>query len=131
MADLITFDVDDEAVLFAIGTVVDQIDRRVKVAARQTSDRIADEARGRVARRTGATAAGITVEETHDGTGYVVFVAVTGDRWQGLPSGLEFGTRYMSARPFLHASARLEESGHEQRVIEAINQALTETGLGE
>jgi hypothetical protein len=43
---------------------------------------------------------------------------------------LEFGTRHMEARPFLHASAQLEEGPHERRIQQAINDAIQEVGLG-
>ena len=87
------------------------------------------EAKGRVARRTGRTAAGIHAEEAHDGNGYVV--VATNEHAPLAPVMLEFGTRYMSRREFFFASARIEEGAHERRVFEAVQTEINEKGLGD
>ena len=125
MADTLTIDVDATALL----RMLDQLGRsaaaqHLKAAAKVTAERIATEAAARVARRTGKTAAGIKVEETRTGNGYVVFVRRP--EMPGLPAWLEFGTKYMTARPFLFASARLEEGPHERRVAQALQEAIDE-----
>ena len=123
-------EVDNRDVIAALSGAADHIGGRVKEqASHVTADRIAVEARGRVARRTGQTQAGIVVEETHDGEGYVVLVRHPTK--PGLPRWLEFGTSKMSARPFLFASAHLEEAPHARRVEDAVLVAIKETGLGE
>ena len=124
----IIIDVDATEVLAALDAVVDTIAARTKAASRVTADRVDAEATGRVARRTGETAEGITVEETHDGTGYVVFVRT---ETPGLGRYLEYGTRYMTKRPFLFASAHLEVGPHERRISEATQEGIDDVGLGE
>ena len=101
---------------------------RTKAAAEVTAGAIVREARGRVARRTGATARGIGYQESRDGTGWIVH-AVHPDRPK-LPFFLEFGTRYMTARPFLYVSATLEQAGHDRRIAAALGDAIDTTGFG-
>lgn len=116
-------------------------ERHTKPAAKVTADNIAREARARVRRRTGRTAAGITVEESHDGQGYVVLpfneqfelaiISAGNDQQpENLPIWLEFGTRFMTARPYFFASARLEEGAHDRRMRQAIQNAIDDVGLG-
>lgn len=99
-----------------------------KAASEVTAAAIVREARGRVARRTGRTAAGIGYMESRDGTGYIVH-AVHPDRPR-LPLYLEFGTRYMTARPFLYVSAAIEQPGHERRMADAVTTAIDVSGFG-
>lgn len=131
MADKFTIEVDTRELLAALDAIPAAVLAYLKEAAKITADNIAREAKGRVARRTGKTGDAITVEKSHDGTGYVVFVANAAADWPNLDIGLEFGTRYMSPRPFLHVSARLEEGGHDRRSREAIQRAIDAKGLGE
>jgi hypothetical protein len=129
MAPLLAVDTDTAELLAALETLGDEAESYVKVSAKVTADRIADEARGRVRRATGATAAGIGVEETHDGKGWVVFTARPDN--PGLPGWIEHGTKYMPARGFLFVSARLEEGPHLRRTTEALQNAIDAKGLGE
>ena len=147
MADSLTIDIDTAPLLAALAAIPEAVHAHLKAAAKVTAERIATEARARVARRTGTTASLITVEETTSGDGYVIYVApdVTLSLHTG-PSGrthtqkvtynalagwLEFGTKFMSAKPFLFVSARLEEGAHDQRAREAVQDAIDESGLGE
>lgn len=118
------------------------VERHTKPACKITALRVQAAARARVARRTGRTAAGISVEESHDGTGYVVLpfhagferaLLESGNDQQpaNLPYWLETGTRNMRARPYFFAGVALEQAGHDRRVREAIQDAIDETGLGE
>lgn len=127
-SDRMTIDVDDAALLAAIDETPDAVHARLKPAAKITADNIATEARARVRRRTGQTGAAITVDEAYRGDGYVVYIG--GGR---TPIGryLEYGTRFMNARPFLFASARLEEGAHDRRAREAVQDAIHEKGLGD
>lgn len=127
MPDHFTITVDTTALLAALAAIPDAIAAHLKLAAKITADHIATEAKVRVRRRTGQTGEAITVEETHTGDGYVIFV---GEGRQHIGSYLEFGTKYMTAKPFLFASARLEEGAHDQRAREAIQAAIDEQGLG-
>jgi hypothetical protein len=102
---------------------------RTKAASYVSAQAVVREARGRVARRTRATAEGIHAEESRDGTGYVV-LAIRAER-ANVPFWLEFGTRYMTARPFLYASAIVEQPGHERRIADAVQQSIDVTGFGE
>lgn len=120
----LTIDADPKQVLKALSRLEVSLEKELKAVAKVTAEAIASEARGRVKRRTGETARGITVQEARSGSGYVVLVEQpenpTLDVW------LEFGTKHMMAAPFLFASARLEEGPHMRRVIEAINDAIEE-----
>jgi hypothetical protein len=131
VADAFSVDVDTSALFAAIDALPEAVHRHLKAAARVTADNIQREARGRVARRTGKTGDAITVEEARNKDGWVVFVANAAADWPNLDIGLEFGTKYMSPRPFLFASAHLEEGAHDRRSREAIQAAIDEKGLGD
>jgi len=69
------------------------------------------------------------VEETYKGDGHVVFVKRS---WMPmLPRWIEYGTKFIRPRPFLHPSARLEAANHERRIASAIEVAIHEQGLGD
>jgi HK97 gp10 family phage protein len=123
--DSLTITVEMDALFAALDALGVSAEEAVKSAAKVTAEKIKTEAQARVARRTGATARGITVEETHAGKGYVVYV---GDGRQHIASFLEFGTRFMTTRPFLFASALLEEGAHTRRVFEALQGAIDDAG---
>lgn len=127
MADSFTIDVDTTGLLAALAAIPEAVHAHLKAAAKVTAEAIATEARARVRRRTGQTGDAITVEETHSGDGYVIYV---GDGRQHVGSFLEFGTKFMTAAPFLFASARLEEGAHDRRAREAVQAAIDEQGLG-
>jgi hypothetical protein len=129
MANLLTIEVDTAALMAALDRIPALVEKHVLIAAEQTAQNVAREARARVARATGKTAAGIGIEVAKRGPGYVVF----SDRpdQPGLPGWLEFGTKKMAAQPFFFASARLEEGPHDRRMREAIADAIGEGGLGD
>ena len=128
MADSFTMSVDTAPLLAALDAIPAAVRAHLKAAAQITADNIATEARARVRRRTGQTGDAITVEETHSGDGYVIY---TGNGRQHIASFLEFGTKFMTAKPFLFASARLEEGAHQRRCREAVQDAIDEHGLGD
>lgn len=128
MSDQLIVDVDTTELLAALGAIPDAVLARLKIVSKDTADRIATEARARIRRRTSKTGDAITVEESRRGDGYVIFVG--GDR-QHIGRFLEFGTKFMTAKPFLFASAQLEESGHDRRARAAIQEAIDELGLGD
>lgn len=109
--------------------VLDEVRTRTKAAAAESADNVVREAQSRVARRTGATSAAIHKEETHDGTGYVVLVTRIEPR--NVPYWLEYGTKYMDAKPFLWASVALEEGPAQARMDAAIREGLAAAGYGE
>lgn len=128
----LTVDVDASSLLKALDALGPAVGRHVKAAASVTADAIVKEAHGRIARRAGGptrarhTAEGIHKEETRSGDGYIV--VVDQPDMPGLPGWLEFGTKYMSPRPFLFNSARLEEGAHLRRVADALQAAVDEAG---
>ena len=128
MSDTFTIDVETTALFAAIDEIPEAVQRHLKAAAKVTADRIATEARGRIRRRTGQTGEAITVAETYNGDGYVIYV---GNKRQHIGSFLETGTKFMSPKPFLFVSARLEEGAHDRRAREAVQAAIDEKGLGD
>src|SRR5262245_7704385 len=122
------YTVDTAALTDGLARLAADLADRTKRASDVTADAIAREAQSRRARRTGETAAGIHREDSRDGIGSVVLA--TRATTPQLPYWLEYGTRYMTARPFLFASALLEEGPHEQRISEAIGDAIAATGFG-
>jgi HK97 gp10 family phage protein len=128
MAPLLTIDADTQDLLAALDTLSAGVLAHLKPAAKTTADHIADEMRRRIQRRTGQTGDAITVEETHNGDGYVIY---TGNGRQHIASFLEFGTKFMTSHDFFFAAARLEEGAHDRRAREAVRAALDEQGLGD
>lgn len=124
MASLLTVDVDASRVLAAFDRLGAVAERHVRAAAKETAERIQTEALARVARRSGRTAEGIAVELAQVGVGYVV--AARRQQMPDLPAWLEFGTKFMTARAFFFAPARLEEGPHLRRLAEALQAALDE-----
>lgn len=133
----LTIETDAASLLAALSRLSPTAQPKLKRAAYQTAVAIQATARGRVARLTGRTAAGLTVEEARVGDGYVVTpfneahrASLRGsgndEQPRNLPTWLEFGTKNMSARPYLLNSARLEEGTHLRRVAEAVQDAIDE-----
>jgi len=122
------FTVDATALHAGLDALRRDLAARTKAASEITAAAIVREAQGRVARRTGALASGIHYEESRDGTGYVV-LAVRANR-ANVGFWLEFGTRYMTKRPFLYASAAVEAPGHERRTQDAVAESIAITGFG-
>lgn len=132
-----TIDIDAAGLLSALTRLGPAAEQHVKRAAEVTAKRVQQEVRTRVRRDTGKTAEMITVDEAPQPLGgYRVFVAqwvgasFVRPRPENLPIWLEFGTKHMSAQPFLFNSARLEEGAHERRIAAAIQDAINEQGLG-
>ena len=118
---------DTSALTTGLAQLAADLAVRTKAASEVTAGAIVREAQGRVARRTGATAEGIHYEDSRDGTGYVVLVVRANT--PNLPFWLEFGTRYMTARPFLYASAAVESPGHARRIADATADAIAAAGF--
>lgn len=127
MADKFTIEVDTRELLAALDAIPDAVLAELKLEAKATAENIARDARLRVRRRTGRTGDAITVEEARDGKGYVVFIGA--DR-SHIGHFLEWGTKFMTAKPFLMVSARLEEGSHDRRSREAIQRVINARGLG-
>jgi len=84
MADAVTGTIDTAGLMAALDLVGDLIEAYTKPEAKIAADHIAAEAQARVARRTGVTAAGIHVEVSYDGKGYVVLAYGKGQHASGL-----------------------------------------------
>ncbi len=121
--------VDTDPVVHALEDFTPALEEATRAASEVSANNVANEARGRVARRTGTTAEGIRVAPAPEVAGYDVIVSHPTK--EGLPWWLEFGTKYMSARPFLFASVALEEAPHERRIREAIDTTIEAEGLGD
>ena len=127
MSNGLTIDVDASALFKMLDQLGESADAYIKEVAKVTAERIAQEARGRVARRTGKTQSAISVTEEEHGAR--VFVGRVAGRNPNVPLYLEFGTKFMSARPFLFVSAMLEEGPHMKRVERALQKAIDEASL--
>lgn len=125
---LMTIDVDTRDLFAAMDAMPDVIMAALKANSKITADNIKRAQQARIKRRTGATGEAITVEETHDGTGYVVFV---GNNRTHIGHFLAFGTKYMTGDDFFFAAARLEEGSHDRRARESVQQAIDAKGLGD
>jgi len=124
MSNGLTIDVDASAMFKMLDQLGETADAYIKEVAKVTAERIAQEARGRVARRTGKTQSAISVTEEEHGAR--VFVGRVSGRNPNVPLYLEYGTKFMSARPFLFVSAMLEEGPHMKRVERALQKAIDE-----
>lgn len=128
MAPLLTIDVDTAALLAALERIPALVEQHAKAAAKVTAENIAREMRARVLRRTGKTAEAITVADSHDGTGYVVYVGAGRGH---IAQFIEYGTRYMQRHDFFWAGAQIEQGAHDRRTREAIQEAIDASGLGD
>lgn len=138
---MIAVSVEKDDLVQRLARVGERATARLKEASLASAVRIRDEARQRVARRTGATARGIAVEESHDKTCYVV---VARDMWtvngedvktmKHIPLWLERGTTGITgrpAKPFFDVSAQLEVDAHLRRVSQALDHTIRAEGLGD
>lgn len=145
----LTAEIETAALVSAMGRLSESLGPSLRAVARRSAERVKAEAQRRVARQTGETAKGIVVEDDYAKTGFIVRTSDTlsqedlrsrkgrakarGVRFRkGLHVGtyLEYGTVYMSARPFFYPSARLEEPVFDRAVREAVQDAIDLAGLG-
>jgi hypothetical protein len=143
MADaLFSIELDTTAADAALASLPDALHALTMEACRLTAEAIVAEAQGRLKRQlspayTGDVEAGITTRVSYDGDGYVVLS--DDERLPNLPLYLEKGTRpgqrknfaRTPAFPFFYASIELEVNAHERRITDAMQQAASQTGLGE
>lgn len=140
MADSVSVQVDVAGLLAAWSRVADAAGARCLEAAYESAVAIQREASNRLSRQlgaysTGKTLAGLQVEPMDGRRGYRV--TATREPFPNLPLWIEKGTKKgkpgshtQPARPFLEVSARLEEGAHLRRIIDAVQSAIDETGLG-
>lgn len=142
MPNLLSIDVDIAPLTAALRALPEAVRVETADACRITAEHIAREARARLQRQlgpgaTGQTVAGIIAEPAYDGNGYVVMA--DRDPFPNLPLWLEKGTRpgkrrnfaRTPPRPFFYASIELEAGAHERRIVEAMQDAGGDVGLGD
>ena len=134
MADVIAVTCDPTDLLAKLEgeTLTQALKPFIKAAAKISADHIASEARARLDRQlsgtsTGATVGGIRVKSV--GIGWVVLSENA--RVPMLPRWLEGAFKDVARhKPFLMASATLEQAVHTERISAAIAAGLSEYGLG-
>ncbi len=135
MAEILTVSCDPTELLARLDgqTLGNALKPFIKVASKVSADHIAQEAAARLARQirgpsSGRTVAGITVKSS--GMGWVVRAGNLAVPM--LPRWLEGAFQNVARhKPFLMASAALEESAHRERIDGAIQAGLSEYGLGD
>ena len=155
MADSLTATLDTAGLFAALDHFGDKLTPALRDVAHTTAQRIAQDARARIHRRTGATAESVIVREDHEHVGYVVTTEdvrtleqVNAKRLANAQMGrrgrkvalrenvphvghyLEYGTVHMAARPFFWASARLQAGPYDRAVRVAVQDAIDTEGLG-
>ncbi len=112
---------------------VDQLDVTVTAAlkdvARRTADRIAVNAAALLRSKThgtGKTAASIRVLDESDEKRFVVNVPGDSESAANLPRWLEYGTRYMVARPFLRPAGDAESERYKSDMAAVAERTLQE-----
>ena len=128
--DSVTVVVEQDTLTPALARLGAEADRVLKAIAKETAERIKDDAQGRLRRQTsgtGRTADAITVEEGADGY-YKVTSGNMGDRPANLPIWLESGTKHMTAKPYFYGAVQLEAGTYLRRVEQAMQDAID--GLG-
>lgn len=133
MSDM-TISADATEILAAFERFPHEVEAATRDAAEITARNIVAEAQRRVARATGQTAREITMHPTSDGKGW--YVTTDNTRMPNLVLWLEFGTKKgkrgshaSEARPYFFVAAQLEGSSHERRMLDAINDVISEIGL--
>lgn len=133
MSDSITIEADSsglEAALTRMGAIAQPF---INAASKETADAIVREARARLARQlgpnaTGATVAGIVDRPAADGNGWIVIAER--EPMPNLPFWLEKGTKHMQPRSFFYPSLAIEAGAHQQRLADALSDAIAAEGLG-
>lgn len=125
--DMFTASVDAADVLALFDRLGPSVDFVCRDVGLDTAKRITAEAQARVARATGDTETGIHYEMTRDGAGYIVLAYQAGAQ-DPVDKYLEYGTRFMGAKPFFFASAELENEAHRRRLEDRIQEFLTNVG---
>lgn len=133
MDNAISFDIEYDRFIRSVQQLPDAMQDALKELALETAERIVTEAQSRLDRAlsgasTGLTRQGIRVEPARDHDGYVV--VARRNPYPILPYWIEKGTQHMPARPFFDIAAQLEEANYRRRVIQVLQQAMDEAGLG-
>jgi len=155
MPDRLSITCDARELLTQMDKIIPGIEDVCKDVALEVAKRLVFGARSRVRRATGETADGIHYEESHDRKGYVVLSSFKGatisfhrhikgywrskgpgaghtqrvSPWNPVPYFLEYGTKYMTERPFFFSEVAIQEAGFQRRLSEAIQAKLDELGF--
>jgi HK97 gp10 family phage protein len=100
----------------------------LRAVAWQSSRRIKDRAAQILNSKTsgtGKTAASIEIIEEPENKQFIVWPRGNPDRPSNLPLWLEFGTRFMQARPFLRPAADEEDDKYKRNMMQAADNTAT------
>lgn len=137
---LMSIDVDTAPLERAFDQLVEATRRRTLDACRTTAERIVRDAKMRLLRaghyRSGETYASIEAVPAYDGNGYAVLS--DNEDIPNLPLWIEKGTRAgkrqnharIPASPYFYPAIETEVGPHEQRILEAMQDAGSLSGLG-
>lgn len=115
--------------LAAIETLPAKVTEALRGVASNSAHRIQTRARQRLdelTQGTGATAAEIKVFEEADKKQFLVLSEAPEDRPANLPTWLEFGTRYMEARPYMRPALDEEQDPYRREMERASLQVASE-----
>jgi hypothetical protein len=110
----------------AIQKLPDAVTAALKAEARASADRIAAHAAALLRAQThgtGRTAAAIRVLEEGADKQFVVNSPGTADKPANLPIWLEYGTRFMTAKPHMRPAADAESAAYKQHMAAAAERA--------
>lgn len=128
--DSVTVTVEHDSLTPALERVSVAANAALVELARTTAASLQTEMRSRLARQTsgtGQTAEAITTEQGDNGY-YRVTSGNMGARAANLPIWLEFGTKYMTPRPYFYGAIELEAGTYLRRAEDAMQAAID--GLG-
>lgn len=152
MPPLLTIEADLAPLARAFSSLSTQLQARVNQACQETAEAVVAEAKSRLGRQlkgtsvatktrsdlgSNMTVEGIHAQPAYDGNGWVVLS--DRDPFPNVPLWLEKGTRVGKRHNFartppesyFYPALILQVAPHEQRVLEAMQAAANETGLGE
>lgn len=140
--DLFSISLDTTGLIKAMVHLLPGAEKYTIAAAEVTATRVRDEAQRRLQRSTKPDARGVTLrsiqifEGVKRGPGFAVIPKRA--YLPSLPFWIETGTQKgkpgshtMPPRPFLDPAVELEQAAHQRRMIEAVQQAIRESGLGD
>lgn len=130
MADQVTVTIEHDTITTAFARLGDVAHSALAAVARDTATRLKEDMQSRLRRQThgtGKTADAIAAFRTDDGF-YRVTSGDMGLRPANLPIWLEFGTKYMTPKPYFYGAIQLEQGAYLRRVEAALEDAIS--GLG-
>jgi HK97 gp10 family phage protein len=116
----------EENITKAFDALERELEKELRALASQTGQAIRDTAKATVAVDEGVTRDNIVSEDGDDATR--VFVRSTPDRPTNLDIYLEFGTRTIGKRPFLHPAKELHRPRYVRETEQRIRAVTTRVG---